>query len=307
MVVKNESQAAILKTLAYADIFTYPLRESEINRYLISSKNTSENKIHLNLLILIDRGLVENFNGFYCLAGRKNIITTRLKRNSISLKKKQIANKISKLFKLFPWVRAVAITGALSMNNAEDLDDIDLMIITAPNRLWLTRMTITLFLPLFYKRRHPQDYHRSTNFKNHVCLNLFLDENNLSVPKKMRNLYTAHEVVQSDFIYEKDNIGHRFLIKNHWVKTYLAHTQATCDEKTSIKNGISQKPTQFFLKTSALIDFLESFVYKQQKEYMQKKITREVVDAQRAFFHPRNTPQIVLEKYEKRLSRFNLE
>ena len=74
------------------------------------------------------------------ITGRKSI--TRIKREQISKKKLQIARKAAKILGKISTVRFVGVTGALAMFNANIDSDIDLLIITSKNRLWLTRLCV---------------------------------------------------------------------------------------------------------------------------------------------------------------------
>src|SRR3989337_671925 len=120
------------------------------------------------------------------------------------------------------------------MENVGRADDIDLMIVTSRNRLWLTRLLVLALVSLIAERRKPPNQRETQTpglitepsptkdkVKNKICLNLFLDEDALAVPPAMRNLYTAHEVVQVKKLVSKDHIAERFLKQHTWVQRYL--------------------------------------------------------------------------------------
>src|SRR2546422_753264 len=81
-----------------------------------------------------------------------------------------------------PFVRLVAVTGALAMNNARAGDDIDLFILAQPGRLWLCRLLVLGVVKLAARRGHT------------LCPNFLLSTGRLRLSE--RNLFTAHEVVQ---------------------------------------------------------------------------------------------------------------
>lgn len=199
---------AILSTLAYADIFDYPLTKKEISRFLISESPQK-------LITLPDD--IGYKDGFYFLKGREKIVAIRKKREEFSRQKLNIALRVASWLKLIPTIKMIGITGALAMNNAGGDDDIDLLIVTGENRLWLTRLLATAIVELVASRRRPKD----KIFRDKICLNMFLDERYLAVPKKERDLFTAHEVCQLRPIYGKNGIYKKFLEKNLWVKKYL--------------------------------------------------------------------------------------
>ncbi len=196
-------QSAILKTLAYADIFDFPLTEQEIRRWLIGPPD-GELKFAKK-------------QPFYFLKGREKIVAVRKKREKESQKKFKIAKRVANWLKFIPTIKMVAITGALAMNNAHQDDDIDLLIVSQKNRLWLTRLMTVLLTEIIACRRHPAD----REFKDKICLNMFLDEAHLAVPKKEQDLFLAHEVCQLKPIWEKDGIYQKFIKENQWVRRFL--------------------------------------------------------------------------------------
>jgi hypothetical protein len=77
----------------------------------------------------------------------------------------------------------VALTGSLTMDNAESNDDFDYLIVTEPGRLWLAR---ALVIGLVVKTAARQG--------DEICPNYLLSERALEF--KEHNLYTAHELTQ---------------------------------------------------------------------------------------------------------------
>ena len=87
-----------------------------------------------------------------------------------------------------PFVRMVALTGALAMRNASaDDDDLDYVLVTAPGRVWLAR-AFAIVLVRLAKRRGVV-----------VCPNYVLAESALAQDK--HDLFMAHEVAQMVPIY----------------------------------------------------------------------------------------------------------
>ncbi len=201
---------AILKTLAYADIFDYPLKEKEIERFLIAEKPTPNINQALKEITQVSQK-----NDLFFLKGRDKIAAIRKKRQHWSQEKLEIAKKVSRWLKLIPTVKMVAVTGALAMNNSKEGDDIDLFIVTSANRLWLSRGLVVTFL------RTTGLYWRPGKIKNKICPNMLLDEKRLGIPKKEQDLFSAHEVCQLKPIWDKKGTYQKFIQKNKWVKQYL--------------------------------------------------------------------------------------
>lgn len=308
-------KTAVLKTLCYSDIFGYPLRAEEIHRFLIN-----EQKVSLpDLLKAIDRlkkeKLVFEKQGYWFLADRQELIKVRKKRKKYSQAKIKIARRAAAFMKTTPTIQMIALTGALAMENSGNQDDIDLLITTSRNRLWLTRALTVLKVPLIAKRRRPvkpgnytfpetSQAESAKEWSNAICLNLWLDETALSIPKPQRNLYTAHEVVQMKPIFSKDSAYEKFLSQNFWVTKFLANTKIPKTQRT-----VESPQDRFRLRNSwvKLVDKLENLTFHLQLLYMKPKMTRELVTARSAFFHPRDTRGRVMEEYRGRVKKFGLE
>ncbi|GAG00712.1 unnamed protein product [marine sediment metagenome] len=215
-----------------------------------------------------------------------NILELRKKKEKYSQKKLKIAKKTANFLKFIPWIKVIGITGALAMHNSDKDDDIDFLIITQRDRLWLTRLLIVFFLEILGKRRRPND----KKIKDKICLNMFLDEFTLSLSKTKRNLFTAHEIVQMSPIYNKDNTYERFLRANLWVKKYLPNSLKDTSE---VARSDSSE-----VEGSCILNLLENLAYQFQSKYMKSKITSERISPHFAFFHPKDRSREILVKYK---------
>jgi len=285
---------AILQTLVYADIFDYPLTTEELYRFLITPKTLSffVFKKNLEKIIRHDK-LIKKKGKYFFLKGREKIVTVRQKRKFWSQKKIKIAKKVSRCLKIIPWMKLVGITGALAMKNADKDDDIDLLIVTAKNRLWLTRVLAVFLVELVGRRRRPKD----VDVADKICLNMFLDEDHLALPKNERDLFSAHEVVQLKLLWERSGCYRKFLKANLWVKNYLANS---LDIKKLRYEDIKGEKKRISL-ISQFLNFLEHFAYKIQIAYMKSRQTNEIVELHQARFHPQDCRGWILKKYQKKL------
>ena len=220
----NDLQKAILKTLAYADVFDYPLTLKETQLFLIASseKNYSLEEIKKEIDKPELHPLIDSQKNYFFLKNREKIVSFRQKKSFYSSQKLDLAAKTADWLKLIPFIKMVGITGNLAMGNADKNDDIDLLIITGKKRLWLTRLLTIFLTELVAKRRRPGD----KEVKDKICLNMFLDEEHLALSKKEQNLFTAHEVCQLKILWQKDNIHQKFLKENQWCKNFLPNWKA---------------------------------------------------------------------------------
>ena len=174
------------------------------------------------------------------------------------------------------------------MENSNEESDIDLMIITKKNLLWTTRAFVYLLIGLLgIKKRRPFD----SNQKDKLCLNIWMDESDLSWTKKQRNIYTAHEIAQILPLVNKDNTYEKLLNINRWVLKYWPNSVKIERIENSVKSRVKE---QNVIRYTLFTDFLEKLFFKLQYQYMKTKMTREVATATRALFHPQDWGKVVL-------------
>jgi len=285
----EQIKLAVRKTLAYADIFSYPLTQDEIWRFLIweePEKLPSKNEFNEIFSTL----KIKSEENYYYLSTAATI-KERTKKELNSLPKIDHAKKVVQLLKKIPFIKLVGLSGTLAMNNSEINDDIDLFIVCQSNTVWLSRFLAIIILDLKGFRRKAGD----RIFKDKICLNLFMDENFLEIPKNKQNLYTAHEIVQLRPIFSKGNIFQQFLLNNIWFKQYLPNAH-----NLSLTEGIKSKKQPWLLEIA--LSFINSILLVAQLFYMHPRLTKEVVSSHFAFFHPNDATSFVLEKYHNNIS-----
>jgi hypothetical protein len=198
---------AILQTLAYGDIFDYPLTAREVHRYLImvaASPGAVQSALENGRLA---QQPLAHRQGFFTLPGRESIVETRIRRAEVAARIWPRARRYGLAIARLPFVRLVAVTGALAMDNVEHGDDIDYLIITRPGRLWLSRAIIIALVVKPAMRRGDE-----------VCPNYFLSDRALLFHE--RNLFTAHELAQMVPIAGSATYG-RMRQLNTWITYFL--------------------------------------------------------------------------------------
>jgi hypothetical protein len=208
LISKNLSdiKKKILATLAYFDMFKYPLTRAEI--YLFLGEKFHYDFFDDALSSLLNNGLIFQFDRFFSLKNDHSVAFRRVEGNKKADELIVIARRVSSLLIRFPYVRGVAVSGSLSKNFADENSDIDLFIVTAKNRLWVARTIMHCLKKLSFL------VHREQYF----CMNYYIDEQDLQIAEK--NIYTAIEIgtlmpLEGDVVFEK------FYAANAWTREFL--------------------------------------------------------------------------------------
>lgn len=295
------SEDKILITICYADVFDYPLKESEIWRYLAYGK-VGFRRFRKILNKLISEKKVQTEHGFYFSKNRSNLVLLRKKREKISQKKMYFARKAAKILSLIPSVRFVGISGALAMKNVPRDDDIDFFIVTSRHRLWQTRLFSSLILDLFKMRRKPGD----RQFRDKICLNMFVDLDHLKVLPNERDLYISHEILQLVPLIDKKQIYKRFLSINLWAGRYLPNIYKEKNKYSNFQRSRLSSQNRLINLFSLVLNLIEEILQRMQLWYMRNKRTSEIVKRGLIKFHPSDARIWIKQKLNVRLIRFKL-
>lgn len=189
----------------------------------------------------------------------------------------------------------IAVTGSLAMENCSEDSDIDLLIITKKNSLWLTRILVYILLNASGQLlRKP----RVKNERDALCLNMWLDESDLIWRRNDRNIYTAHEMAQITPLFNKGKTYEKFINQNKWILDYWPNS-VRISSKKQVESSMYGHKTLLHTTYYRLQSIVEKFCYWLQKTYMKNKITREVVTPTRALFHPQDWGKIVIKRLIK--------
>jgi hypothetical protein len=208
-----DTKADILTTLAYFDLFHYPVMQKEIHFFLPHRVPSLE--FEKALQELLDNGLIFMWVGFYALCNEEWLVQRRMKGNLLAREMLGTAGKIAALLSRFPYIRGVGVSGSLSKQYADEGSDIDLFIITARNRLWVGRTFLHLLKKLSFL----------IGREDWFCMNYFVDEAALEIPEK--NLYTAIEIVT--LIPMQGTLAFlSFGAANSWTEQVLPNSYGDC-------------------------------------------------------------------------------
>ncbi len=291
---------AVLRTVLYADIFDYPLKPGEIHHYLMEYTATPEivQAALENSTWLADR--VTRVNGYVTLKDRATIGPIRDERQRRSAALWPFARRWAYTVGCLPFVRMVGLTGALAVNNSPPEDDIDLLIVTAPGRVWLAR---ALAVGLVYLARWLDGVV--------LCPNYVLAQTALAQDK--RDLFTAHDLAQMVPI-----VGHpvydELRAANPWLAHYLPHAhQPLQHERDLAPRGLGRlvQRTGEWLLSGKFGDRLETWERERKLRKFasaaQSPASAAQLDAEHVKGHFDDHGHSILKKFHERLKHWSTD
>lgn len=201
-------EAAILRTVLYADVFNFPMTTAEIHHYLITdipaSLDAVESAVEDSIWL---KQHLERIGDYITCSGRSELVAVRLRREAASQQLWPQAVKWGRWLAALPFVRMVALTGALAVRNASDGDDdLDYILVTSAGRVWLARAFAIVVVRIAHLRGVK------------ICPNYVLAET--ALVQSRRDIFLAHEVAQMVPLYGQD-LYRRFREENDWVYQQL--------------------------------------------------------------------------------------
>ena len=194
-----------MQTVAYADVFDYPLSAAELTRYLVGVPATREQVERAMREDSLARRLARR-DDLIALPGQERLFDFRRRRAAAAATLWPHALRYGRRIAALPFVRMVAVTGALAMDNVDGRLDMDYFIVTRQGRLWLCRAQIIALVRLARLQGHE------------ICPNFLVTERALAIEEQ--NLYTAHELAQMAPIAGMAIYG-RMRRVNAWTETWL--------------------------------------------------------------------------------------
>jgi len=327
MIFKNNTNSnvikeAIVKTIAFFDMFDYPLTVFELWQFINIECQFREIEEVLNKGDLGDR--IEGKQGFYFLTGRSKIIKTKMERYYYTNLKFKRALRVSRIFKFIPWIKMIAVSNIIGANNMKREGDIDLFIITEKNKTWLTRFFCASLMKLLGLRPKPGKE------QDKICLNFFISEEamdlqglmldnvniGISLPGSDRASGNGRTLVDIYFIYwlaglapiyNKDNTYQKFIkANNSWVKEFLPNWQPV---KVSNRRKLDSNFSKFYKDIIDLfIGGLEKDIKKLQLKLMPENLkrlinkdSRVVINDQVLKLHAKDRREGYREKWRQRI------
>ncbi|GAA4094525.1 nucleotidyltransferase domain-containing protein [Mucilaginibacter panaciglaebae] len=298
----TEAKENILATLAYFDIFKYPLTSGEI--YLFLKNKYHQADFDLALRYLVAHQSVFQFGNFYSLKNDYSLVVRRYNGNEKAAELIKVAHKIGSWLIRFPYVRGIAISGSLSKNYADEDSDIDLFIITVKNRLWIARTLMHAFKKLTFL----------VNKQDYFCMNYYIDEEQLEIKEK--TIYTAVEVVTL-IPLQGDTVIEQFYAANSWTREYLPNKIMRISSAKPLKPSIFKTAFEKIFN-NPLGDILDTLLMRITSGRWSKKTEQKKLNSKGAVMKmdtgkhyakpdPGNFQARLLAQYESRISQIMIE
>ncbi len=313
----------ILATLAYYDVFDLPLKEEEVFKFFFNFKHLSAfgdgrapnfGEVKAGLEELTSDGVIGLSGGLYFLFGRDYLVPLRLRREKMAKKKWRRVFCAARWLKILPYVKAVFASGSLAMSNAEELGDLDILIVVKYGRIWLSRLLVSGLLSLIGMRRK----YNQKIAPDKVCLNHYIT--NKSLPILYKSIYTAQTYINLKPVFISDpRIVAEFYKANSWLGDYVLNFEAKklTAEKTNMATGhnfltkAKSRAGELILNTR-IGDWLEGQARRWQTSRIEKHKKQDppggrvVYNDEQLEFHPGSAEKEIIEKYNQRLENLGL-
>ena len=293
--------AAILRTVLYADVFDFPLTVEELHFYLVFDRPTSAVEVRHALDTSPALTAVLLYDGQYVmLAARAGLAARRAACEQASRRLWPLAARYGRWLARLPFVRMVAVTGALAVRNAASpQDDLDYFLLTEPNRVWLARAFAVLLVRLARLRGVklcPNYVAASSALKQDRC-----------------DLFTAHEVAQMVPLYGLE-LYWALRAANPWVAAHLPNAGVPLHIPAARPDAAVWRVVKRMLEASLnnrLGDALEGWErHRKVRRFasqMRRPQSAAQLDATQIKGHFNDYGCRVLRAYEERLRRYRLD
>jgi hypothetical protein len=229
----NERMEAIrtglLLAVAYGDVFDYAMPIEDVRRYLVGRRTSKSEVGQLIREEVQESKRLSRQGEVVCLAGREELFAIRRKRQAIAQEHWPAARAYGRVLARLPFVRMVAVTGSLAMDNLEAGGDIDYLVVTAAGRLWLCRAMAILVV------------RRAALSGVRLCPNYFISQDSLE--SQPHDLYNAHELAQMVPLNNMELYA-RMRASNAWSGRYLPNAQKAPTRTLPDQPGRWVRPAQ---------------------------------------------------------------
>lgn len=314
----NKLENQILATIAYYDIFDYPLTLIEIFSYMIRRKGAENDDKYSpgDVLEALEKSetlknAIDVRFGFYFQKGREEIVLKRLERKKIADQKWKKARRIFRLMQVIPFLRGIFISGSLALGNSRKDSDIDLIVVAKSGRIWTVRTLVTILASLLFAKRHGKVT------RDMICLNHYITDESLRIP--FESLYNAQSYVHLVNLYRhpKDSdLFKKFQHENDWIGKYIGNYKYS-----ELGSSRSIRRSAFLSSMSRLFGSVLSNVFgrlleRKLSEFQSRRIKNDplykksggriTIGDDQLEFHPDSHERSVIPEFNSRMEKMGL-
>jgi len=244
---------------------------------------------------LVETGVLQKWDDYFCFVDKfkdgrghesqrlvaQNWVKSRRQNNINSYLVRDSAYGLIRAALKIGWIEAIGITGSVAARSAKPNDDLDLLIVTKPGTLWITRLVLLLLAIVNGKKR--VSFFGKVIFSDQWCFNLWMDLDSLSLPQEKRSIFDALESMQIDWIYDAGNVQKKFTQSNSWLGNFLVNQKyQVTQELASDSNKAEQNE-----RLSGFLNWINHLIFKLSASHLHQKnnIPFKNLNINRAFMH----------------------
>ncbi|MBI4250085.1 hypothetical protein HY622_00650 [Candidatus Uhrbacteria bacterium] len=226
--LSSDLEHAIAKTIAFFDVFSYPVSLAEIRDFLLQGPGNVSTADIIDALrdssFLAD--IIACERGYYLLRTRQDLVGIRNQRYRIAEKKYGRALKAVQIIARVPFVRLISVVNSLAMSNADDQSDIDLFIAVQPGHVWTVRFIVTALLDIMGLRP------KNDKKKDAICASFFASTDSYNMVglqiaddpvTGLGDSYLAWWVSRCIPLYDEGGEGEKFFQANEWAASLFPY------------------------------------------------------------------------------------
>jgi len=307
-------EKSILETLAYFDVFDYPLTVEELHRWLWKPGASVHFVGFLEQLEQVKH--IEHRDSFYFLPGRADIVEIRQRAVPVIEEKYTIARRAVKKLRWIPFCRSVFLCNTVASSHATPESDIDVFIVVKSGRIWIARFFIILTLALFRLRITKE------TSANKICLSFYTTDTHLDLSDVViddEDIYMAYWIDQLVPVYDPDNLRQRIIEENVWAKKYIQNAFQPHETLHRLRvddmwlQKIKKKSSEWVLSGS-VGSFFEKMLKKRQLKTLQANFgsqindesTHVVVDDTMLKFHDNDRREYFRSEWKRGLEKLEI-
>ncbi len=214
-------QESILNTLAFFAIFDWPLTATEVHDRLWDAPvGIGPSEVIVELEKLVQAGIVVSGGGYFAL---ENMAAARERRRGahwLVMHKLKRARRALRFAAWVPFMRAVFICNTVAFGWPRAQSDIDVFVVVRRERLWLTRLLLTVAISVSGYRRHGK------HVADRVCLSFYITDNVLDLSSVRRgedDVLLTYWSLSLHPLYDPENVAAEVRAANVWATARVSN------------------------------------------------------------------------------------